>query len=385
MERMVWKPSVAAVCLKWDGVAYYRAALPFQELQDQGKAVFLSHQRLYDADVVLFERVFLPPFSESVADLKRRGGKIIYGMDDDPFDVPAHHPSYATYQSSELKQRLAHMLRSSDLVIASTEHLKKALHEHLGSELRINVIGNYLDFKSAWNIGLLKSRGPLYKPYGKIVIGWAGSPLGHKADLDLLRGVFRDLVQRYRDKVLFRFMGYYPEYIVTEIPTDHVEFQPWVDVSEYPKTLYQLGFDIGLIPLEDNPHNRSKTNLKFLEFSALGIPSVVSRCGPYRSTPSGCALLVENEHDAWLEAIVQLIEDETRRIEMGDRAWSHVRRNYDIADGIHLWAEALSSLKPDSKQTPREPVDTSIQHLIAEAQDDMSRKLLLALSPTNSR
>jgi glycosyltransferase involved in cell wall biosynthesis/GT2 family glycosyltransferase len=339
-------PRVSIVSLKWDGVAYYRGFLPLQELDHEGKITFLDNRRLYEADVVILQRVFLPTFFDLIADLKRKGIKLIYEIDDDPFNVPPSHPAYQTYQKSEVKQGLFKTLQSVDLIIAATEPLRELVQSRLGKSIPIRVVGNYLDFKSAWNPAVYNGTGASFKSDGTTVIGWAGA-LGHKADLELLLGVFKELTRLYQDKVTFRFLGYHPDFVSWEVPSEQVELRPWVDVNQYAKTLYALGLDIGLIPLVDNPHNRAKTNLKFLEYSALGIPSIISHVGPYKGIPKDCARLVDNKFSQWVNAIRQWIDHPEQRRAIGDRARKYVKTHYDINNHVDLWSDAILAVKPD--------------------------------------
>lgn len=340
------KPRVSVISLKWDGVAYYRGFLPFEELDNQGLIEFVDNRQLYEADVVVLERIFLPSCFPLIHELKRHGIRLIYQIDDDPFNIPPHHPSYQTYQKREVKDGLFYTLQTVDRIIAATEPLKQVLQQRLGAKVPITVIGNSLDFGTAWNPERYAPTPPLYRQAGKLVIGWAGA-LGHQADLQLLRGVFGELTRIYHDRLLFRFLGYHPDFIDDEALPGQAEKFPWVDVHNYPESLHALAFDIGLIPLVDNVHNRSKTNLKFLEFSALPVPSIISKVGPYRTVPADCAVLVENKFGKWVQAIRRLIDNEAEREALRRRAQAHVRAHYDISAHTAPWLEAIMGVEPD--------------------------------------
>lgn len=344
------KLKVASLAADWDGVSYYRAYLPFAELALQGKVEFLDNRRVFEADVVLVQRVFLGPMADMVRELKRHGARLLYDIDDDPFHVPPQHPAYSLYQAPETRRRLNQTLSSVDLIVCATEPLKRVLAERLLKKVPIEVIGNYLDFRSFWSPELV-AQAPPARPPGKLIIGWSGG-LGHKQDLELLRGLFAELARRYGARVHFRFLGTWPEYIKNEVPQDQFEAFSWVEVSRYSTALYQLGLDLALIPLVDNQHNRSKTMLKFLEFSALRVPCVASDVGPYRSIPEGCAVKVENRPERWLKAVCELVEREAERKEMAERAYSYVRENFDIARGAQRWLEALLATRPEPGRKP---------------------------------
>ena len=57
-----------------------------------------------------------------------------------------------------------------------------------------------------------------------------------------------------------------------EIQQKKVEFQPPSDLLNYPREIQLRNIDLLVAPLIDNTFNKCKSNIKFLEFSALGIP-----------------------------------------------------------------------------------------------------------------
>src|SRR5437899_12979401 len=65
---------------------------------------------------------------------------------------------------------------------------------------------------------------------------------------------------------------------------------------------------IGIAPLEKNAFNDAKSELKWLEYTALGIPTVASDFGPYkRAIGSGKDGFLTN--DNWELALTNLIEN----------------------------------------------------------------------------
>ena len=88
--------------------------------------------------------------------------------------------------------------------------------------------------------------------------------------------------------------------------------------------------DVAVAPLVDSDFNRGKSNLKFLEYAAAGLPVVASDVGPYAATirSEQDGLLVANDTDAWFEAIVRLLDDAPLRLALAARARARVEQEF---------------------------------------------------------
>jgi glycosyltransferase involved in cell wall biosynthesis len=89
----------------------------------------------------------------------------------------------------------------------------------------------------------------------------------------------------------------------------------------------QRGYSVGLAPLMDNPFNIAKSNIKLLEYAALGMASVAADLPPYRNGgTAGFGLLVEPTADAFFEAMLALATDPRRRRKLQESAVSTIAR-----------------------------------------------------------
>ena len=86
-----------------------------------------------------------------------------------------------------------------------------------------------------------------------------------------------------------------------------------------------MHIDIGLAPLRDRLHNRAKSNLKFLEFSALKTPLIASPVEPYKDTPARMAWSEEK----WIENMEYLITNEKMRRVSGNACYDIVKSNFN--------------------------------------------------------
>ena len=63
-----------------------------------------------------------------------------------------------------------------------------------------------------------------------------------------------------------------PQQLKDYVNRREIIYQPPSDIFNYPREMQLRKIDLLVAPLIDNEFNRCKSNIKFLEFSALGIP-----------------------------------------------------------------------------------------------------------------
>jgi glycosyltransferase involved in cell wall biosynthesis len=81
-------------------------------------------------------------------------------------------------------------------------------------------------------------------------------------------------------------------------------------------TTVRPGWHIGLAPLLDTPFNRSKSAIKVLDYTALGLAVVASDVDAYRESPAGgpAGQLVANDPRAWHAALDWLVRNRALRL-----------------------------------------------------------------------
>ena len=70
----------------------------------------------------------------------------------------------------------------------------------------------------------------------------------------------------------FVFVGGVPLQLHQYVKEGKITFQPPSDLFNYPREMQKRKIDLLVAPLANNNFNKCKSNIKFLEFSALGIP-----------------------------------------------------------------------------------------------------------------
>jgi glycosyltransferase involved in cell wall biosynthesis len=144
-----------------------------------------------------------------------------------------------------------------------------------------------------------------------------------------------DVVATLAGEVDWIFMGMCPDKLR---PFIH-EFHSFVSIAEYPNKMASLDLDIAIAPLVDNLFNRCKSNLRLLEYGAMGWPVVCSDVYPYR-TDDPPAVRVVNDTQAWVQAIRTLYAPEVRQ-QLGQSLAKWVDEKFHLNQWVDEWSKAL--------------------------------------------
>lgn len=307
-------------------------------------------------DIIILQMVNDPKIAKRV---KKLGKKLVYEADDyykvrkdgsmgSP-DIGKVAATEETKKEEERRMRgTEECIKMADLVTVTTFYLKKKL-SHLNKN--IAVLPNYLDIET-W----LK---PRKNNSRTLRIGWAGS-ISHKADLEqILNPVIKEVIKRHPE-VRFVYCGYggmsstdkltqleYGEDMFKGIPRKNREYLLGVNTPFWPVKASALEFDIALAPLIDDEFNRSKSNLKYLEYGLLGYPGVYSPTIYKETVKHGETGFIAKTKEDWIKYIDLLIEDEELRNKIRDNARKDVLKNWDLKDHIEKWERSYLSLFPD--------------------------------------
>ena len=303
-----WDPNLQTTC-------YFEGGLH----KNSNNIETITHL-LNNTQLIIMQKVHTPEGLSLVNLIKNNVRKpLLMEVDDLYTNVNSDSPAHQVYRyGADAPYWANEQMETCDGVITSTEYLK-GLFSKIND--KVFVIPNGIDLQYF----LYKKP----KKREKIRIGWCGSST-HNRDLEILDKV----ISSFNGKVEFYFFGGVPDFLKNRegVTVD----LGWVNLDKYFKKLKSLKFDIGLAPLRDSEFNRAKSNLRVLEYSALGIPTVASDVLPYRNTP---ALLCRDKKD-WIKAIEKLY-DEDYRIKKGQEAYTWVKENFDTPIVAKKYIEVL--------------------------------------------
>jgi glycosyltransferase involved in cell wall biosynthesis len=88
--------------------------------------------------------------------------------------------------------------------------------------------------------------------------------------------------------------------------------------------------DIAIAPLKDMEFNYYKSPIKFLEYSAMKVPTVAAKIPPYsdiiKNEKTG---MLYNTPEEFYKAVLRLIEAPYARKNLAENAYKFVKGNYD--------------------------------------------------------
>jgi len=350
----------------YDGCGYYRVQLPAKYLNKMKDvhvkiATQFIHKDIDWADIVVLQKQSNPHALPFVRYAKKKGKKIVIEVDDCYFCIPTWNPAYKNYVNKQ--QDLINFYELSDAITVTTDHLAKELSKYTP---KTYVLPNSLDFNmlaklekmsekelfrytqyltvDQKKISLLEAKNVMKD---KIVIGWGGSST-HLRDLEQATKALLNICSLHKDVVLV-MMACCTDVLMKQIPSEQILLVSPVSIFMYHQVLYSMKWDIGICPIVDNRFNRSKSELKYVEFSQKKIPCVCSAVENYSKAilTKDMGLLTANTHESWSTNLNSLIDNKTLRQEIGLNAYNHIKQNFNIEKNVAQWLSAYQEILDD--------------------------------------
>jgi len=320
---------------------------PAQILRDQGHDVVITEPKdrsveivlegdtvrdvKVDADVVVFQRVTHQWIADAIPALRKRGVAVVVDIDD---DLTAVHPSNPAWESMHPKN-LGRPMAGGGINRHAWSHLNRACREATLVTVSTPAL---LDVYARHGRGHVL---PNYLPdayYGvphedSDLLGWPASLHSHPDDPSVMGGAVARLVS---DGYAFRTVGdpkgAGPAFGLSEDPPGAP-----VDMDLWPAAVAQIG--VGIAPLADTRFNRSKSHLKILEMSALGIPWVASPRAEYAAFYKRGAGALADTPRRWHKELSRLLSSPALRTERAE-AGRALAEKMRIRDQAWRWMEA---------------------------------------------
>jgi glycosyltransferase involved in cell wall biosynthesis len=299
-----------------DGCGHYRIAIPMFGLSQLGHTAATGLGTdlplVPGMQVVVGQRIVQPERAQlwhALAAVRGRDYAMVFEIDDDLWNLDPANPHAPRYNNAEARALLSAAVSAADAVTTTTEALADVLARHHPS---VQVLPNCVD------ASLMAHDRPRRD---RLTIGWAGGE-SHRGDFTAVANELKSFLRRNPD-VDLHFVGGHHGDLLGRPAARHSPGSN--NLTEYH---HLFDFDIALAPLASNSFNRAKSDVKILEYAALGIPVVASDFGPYaESVQHGVTgFLVRHPHE-WAKYLRALVADEAMREEMGTaaRAWAATR------------------------------------------------------------
>lgn len=262
-------------------------------------------------DVVWLEKEawpWLPGWAETL--LLGRSARLVVDYDDAVFHRYDAHRSALV--RSMLGRKIDGVMRRADVVTAGNaylaDHARNARSEH------VEWLPTVVDIE----------RYPM-RQLGRhdltVVVGWIGSP----STAHYLRDVSPALAAlQAAGTIRCVAIGARADQVIGT----PFEAEPWQASTEAAQL---QGFDIGIMPLPDEPWERGKCGYKLIQYMASSLPVVASPVGVNLDiVADGGNGYLASAHDQWTNAISELAGDRALRHRMGQAGRQRVEETYSL-------------------------------------------------------
>jgi len=325
--------------------SYLRFIRPFTHptIAEQVETTFGWDYQDQPVDLVILERLWRPdvslPLVEKLLErIHQAGARFVYALDDSFFDLARENKGWP---HPGLLPIIEFCLRQAHAVIVTTPVLKARLDSY---NPNILILPHALDER------LLVRR---FASPGEhlLTIGYMGTPT-HDNDLQLVLPAIRNVCRHHTGRVQFQIIGAVrnegTKKLLADLPIHYIPLDP--RETEYP--LFMLWFsantrwDIAIAPLRDTPFNQCKSDIKFLDYAAIGAAGIFSRCPAYSTSVQHQenGWLAANSPEAWEEALETLIVDPNLRWQLSSQANSYLYTERTLAQRAPDWVTIVHQL-----------------------------------------
>jgi len=331
-------------------VSYYRAFLPAVTLGAEFVAWVSTDEKanelrlvgglgarpprleeLFDYDVIVIQQPRGKKWLSLIRDLQAAGVVVLYEIDDyvqSARKIKSHE--LTDVFDAEFVGEMEMAMRVTDGIVCSTDYLAR---RYRSFNERTWACYNGIDLnRYAW---------PTPAREG-VTIGWAGG-VGHKASLARWESGVREVLRK-RPETRFVSVGYGAAVnFLEEFGADRAIALPSGKIEVYPASMKV--FDIAIAPSSESNLFKGKSDLRWLEASALGIP-LVAHPETYPGIEDGVTGVHARTPKEVEASLIDLVDDTEKRERIGAQAYAYVAEHRRIEVAAERWRDVLLEVAP---------------------------------------
>lgn len=288
------------------------------------------------------------PLMLNIATLKRRGKRIVWGVDDDWLSIPDWNPAKPQEIGLVVYDLMKHL---ADYILVSTPHLSTTFADVAHKVL---VAPNLLDLERFPKPPTVYDEGTglthyALAPKSVVRLMWSGGST-HSGDLEEMTDALYRIMDRYTsDQCVVLFQGMMPpsKLIRKYLHRGKLWHQPPVPFSSHQQIINSMDPHVYLAPLAPVEFNKSKSPLRILEGWALCACPVATDFGEYGTTVvAGENGRLVTDTESWYSALKRVIDDPEYRVTMamaGRRRVDH-EYNWALPANRTAWTKAFDTI-----------------------------------------
>lgn len=285
------------------------------------------------------------PTSEHYQEYGTEDAWVKKGEELKPVWVTGHTKDFNRFKNLWGQMGLLYLLGVADLITAPVGNLLEFYMQYASQGSKGAIVPNCL------NLDLYPEGEfiPSDKKKGEIRIGWHGG-VSHLGDWEQIGGIMGKVLEDFPE-VRVHIMGSYYKNQFKGFK-DKITYHPWTPFKGYTYRLKTIGLDGAVIPLENQPFNLYKSEIKFTELSQLGIPCLISKVGPYAEVCKGgknswTFAAPEDFEEHFRDMLKDLRGNRSKSKRYVKKAQQWVRKNRIIEDSAGRLIEVYKSILPE--------------------------------------
>ena len=268
--------------------------------------------------------------------------KVIYEIDDIIFkeDIPHYNKFRFAFDNPDIRKTSLEIMQICDEVTVTNKFMQDYYIEKTGNK-HVTVVPNliprfwmdrYFDFNK------IRENYQKHKRKPRIVYCGSGAhfdvenKIGQRDDFYHVNNAIRKTV----DKFQWVFVGGFPLSLKDLVASKKIEYHTWTNLVDYPKYISTMDATLFYAPLEDSTFNKAKSDLKFIESCAFGIPSVCQNLCTYES-----AFHKFTTGDELIDKIEYLTKDYKKYMKEVKNARQYMNNRW-MEDNIDFYTELYS-------------------------------------------
>lgn len=299
---------------------------------------------------------------------QKRDIPLLFDLDDLLFFLPKRHPDRLSHVFTEALLPMLRMIVEADAVTVGSNHLKHIIEQ---INPQVYVVPNYID-DSLWRVR------PPAERTNRVNILYFGTP-SHKPDLASIQPALVFVLNKLSRNVSMTVVGIQPDKSLALLSSlQNVMFNPRFeyDYRAFVAKANNLKAHIGIAPLEVNEFNMSKSYIKFLEYSCMGIAGIYSRVSPYaEQVRPGIDGLMASTTNEWIDALITLIQDDQLRHQIVMSAQVKLQE-FLLSKAASKWLSQVVAAIESSRNTNRPHFRRRLSDLLGALNEAWSDYLL---------
>lgn len=239
-----------------------------------------------------------------------------------------------------LGTKISSIMRSAVLVTAGNSYL--ADYALGAGSRRVEVLPTVVDLEHYSESTREKAEDRIF------TIGWVGSP-STAVYLESIASALAEVCSEGKARVVLVGSG---SFTLSDTP---VETLSWSELTEV-ENIQQ--FDVGVMPLANDPWAHGKCGLKLLQYMACGLPVVASPVGVNKEIVDDCENgFLADTHDEWVHALTEIRDNYDLGSNMGGLGRVKVEENYSLQVTAPRLLDLLSSSAFESRARKKRGFD----------------------------